>query len=151
MVTDDLKLVVLDFGCMKSIPDQFYIDYFSLAKPDVQRDDAKLREILKKLDILRDADTLEEARLFYETARTAIEFITKPMQSDYFHFGNEEFTRQLNEKGAELAANKDFRKPSALRGSKDAIYLHRTFYGLYAILYKLNATVKFDKSFLKYI
>lgn len=151
LVTADDKLVVLDFGCMKSIPDQFYIDYFSLAKPEVQQDEQQIRDLLKKLDILRDNDTPEEARLFYETARTAIDFITKPMQSESFHFGDEAFTQALNEKGAELAANKDFRKPSALRGSKDAIYLHRTFYGLYAILFKLNATVRLDRSFLNYI
>ena len=73
------------------------------------------------------------------------------MQSEEFHFGDDEFTRQLNEKGQEIAENKNFRKPSALRGSKDAIYLHRTFFGMYAILYKLNATVKLDKSFLQLI
>jgi predicted unusual protein kinase regulating ubiquinone biosynthesis (AarF/ABC1/UbiB family) len=151
MVTDDLKLVVLDFGCMKSIPDSFYRDYFSLAKPEVQEDDAKLRDILKKLDILRDEDSMEEARLFYDTARVAIDVITRPMKSEEFHFGDDEFTKHLNEKGQEIAANKDFRRPSALRGNKDAIYLHRTFFGMYSILYKLNATVKIDKSFLALI
>lgn len=151
LVTADGKLVVLDFGCMKSIPAEFYSDYFSLAKPEVQQDEQRIRVLLKKLDILRDQDTPEEARLFYETARTAIDFITQPMRTDTFYFGDESFTRSLNEKGAELAANKDFRKPSALRGNKDAIYLHRTFFGLYAILYKLNATVRLDKSFLDHI
>ena len=149
MVTDDMKLVVLDFGCMKSMPDSFYHNYFSLAKPEVQQNDARLREVLKALDVLRDEDSEEEARLFYETAKVAIDIITRPTQTEEFYFGDVEFTKELNTKGQEIAENKEFRKPSALRGNKDAIYLHRTFFGMYSILHNLKATVKVDKSFLE--
>ena len=29
--SEEGKLITLDFGCMKSIPDEFYIPYFELA------------------------------------------------------------------------------------------------------------------------
>ncbi|MCB9033310.1 MAG: hypothetical protein H6553_05695 [Chitinophagales bacterium] len=87
--------------------------------------------------------------LFYSTAKKLINIITEPLKHDTFYFGDEEYTNQLNREGEQLSTNKEFRKPKAIRGNRDAIYLHRTFFGMYAILYQLKATVKMDKSFLE--
>src|SRR5690606_30272932 len=34
LVNEDHNLVALDFGCMKAIPDDFYVPYFELATPE---------------------------------------------------------------------------------------------------------------------
>ena len=33
LVSKEADLIALDFGCMKSIPEEFYVPYFELAKP----------------------------------------------------------------------------------------------------------------------
>ena len=32
LITEDTKLVALDFGCIKEVPNDFYMPYFELAK-----------------------------------------------------------------------------------------------------------------------
>lgn len=148
LVTDDNKLVVLDFGCVKTIPPDFYNYYFSLVRDDVFNDERKLRKCLIGLDMLRETDSEDTENLFYETAVRAIQNMSKPMKSDTFYFGDKNFYDELQAHGEEIMANKEFRKPSAMRGSRHAIYLHRAFFGLYSILYKLNATVNIDRRFI---
>ncbi len=148
LVTDDNKLVVLDFGCVKCIPKDFYTHYFSLVKDDVVQDEQKLRLHLRGLDMLRDDDSEETSALFFETSVRAIQNMSRPMKSDVFYFGDVDFYHELQSHGEEIFNNKEFRKPHAMRGSKHAIYLHRAFYGLYSILFKLNATVNIDRRFI---
>lgn len=148
LVTDDIQLVVLDFGCVKTIPQDFYNYYFSLVRDDVFNDEQKLRKCLVGLDMLRESDSKETESLFLDTAVRAIQNMSKPMKRDTFHFGDQDFYLQLQTHGEEIMANKEFRKPSAMRGSRHAIYLHRAFFGLYSILYRLNATVNIDRRFV---
>ncbi|HNE50973.1 MAG TPA: AarF/UbiB family protein [Chitinophagales bacterium] len=148
LVTADSQLVVLDFGCVKTIPDDFYNFYFSLVKEEVVNDNTKLFICLKGLDFLRDSDDKETTKLFYENALRAIKNISKPMKSDIFYFGDQNYYDDLRTHGEDIISNKQFRNPNALRGSKHAIYLHRAFFGLYSILFKLNATVHIDRRFV---
>ncbi|MEN9448632.1 MAG: hypothetical protein RJA25_1922 [Bacteroidota bacterium] len=149
LVTDDCKLVVLDFGCVKCIPDDFYNFYFSLVRDDVVNDEHKLRICLKGLDMLRDTDDKETSDLFYDESLRAIYNISRPMKSDIFYFKDQQYFEELQAHGEELFSNKKFRNADAMRGSRHAIYLHRAFYGLYSILFKLNATVKIDRRFIE--
>ncbi len=148
LVTADNKLVVLDFGCVKTIPQDFYNFYFSLVRDDVFKDPQKLRQCLVGLDMLRESDTKETENLFFDTAVRAIQNMSLPMKSETFYFGDRDFYNQLQTHGEEIMSNKEFRKPSAMRGSRHAIYLHRAFFGLYSILFKLNATVNIDRRFI---
>lgn len=147
LVTKDGKLVVLDFGCVKTLPDDFYTHYFALVKDEVSSDPVLLRKCLEVLDMLRPGDSKEVEALFYETSLKAIENLSRPMKSDRFYFGDRTFYEELQAQGEEIFDNKEFRKPSAMRGSRHAIYLHRAFFGLYSILFKLNATVDIDRRF----
>lgn len=111
-------------------------------------DNTKLFICLKGLDFLRDSDDKETTKLFYENALRAIKNISKPMKSDIFYFGDQNYYDDLRTHGEDIISNKQFRNPNALRGSKHAIYLHRAFFGLYSILFKLNATVHIDRRFV---
>jgi len=149
LVTKDMQLVVLDFGCVKSIPNDFYNYYFSLVRNDVLADTDKLRICLKGLDMLRDSDTAATDQLFMETSLKAIQCLSEPMKTDTFYFGDLAYYEQLQLQGEEFMNNKALRTPEAMRGSRHAIYLHRTFFGLYSILHKLNATVRIDRRFIE--
>lgn len=147
LITPDMKLGVLDFGCMKSLPDDFYNNYFALIRDDVRNNEDKLREVLYKLDMLREQDSPEDDALFYDITVKSIDIISQPMKSDVFNFGDKGFYNDLLEHGDSLFNNPALRNSNALRGSKHGIYLHRTFYGLFAILHKLEATVQMRKDF----
>lgn len=149
LVTETNQLVVLDFGCMKSIPEDFYKNYFSIAKEEVQTNPQKLEDLLLKLDIIRKEDTADDKAFFYQTAKRVIDIIVEPLKQNSFDFGDEDYVSKLNKQGMDLAQDKKLRQPNALRGNRDAIFLHRTFFGMYAILHKLRATVSFDKRFLQ--
>lgn len=149
LITPDFKVGVLDFGCMKTLPHDFYNNYFSLVRDDVREDEDKLREVLYKLDMLRKQDSPEEDALFYDITVKSIDIISQPMKADVFNFGDKSFYNDLMDHGDSIFNNKSLRNDNALRGSRHGIYLHRTFYGLFAILHKLNATVKMKKDFVE--
>ncbi len=51
------KLGVIDFGCIKVIPEHFYINYFALIKKDMLVDEDELNRIFYELQFLSDSDT----------------------------------------------------------------------------------------------
>jgi predicted unusual protein kinase regulating ubiquinone biosynthesis (AarF/ABC1/UbiB family) len=53
LVNDNGELIVIDFGCMKSIPDEFYIPYFELAKEENIENPEYFENKLYELEILR--------------------------------------------------------------------------------------------------
>lgn len=147
LVTPDFKLGVLDFGCMKSLPDDFYNDYFSLIKDEVRNNEEKLREVLYRLDMLRKTDTPEDDKMFFDITVKSIDIISSPMKSEVFDFGDKSFYNALQEHGESLFNNKSLKNSNAMRGSKHGIYLHRAFYGLFAILHKMEAKVNVNQDF----
>lgn len=151
LVSPDLKLIALDFGCMKTIPEKFYKTYFSIASPEIRNDDERLNQILMELDVIRPEDSEEDKAFFKNFISTVIDIFLEPLQSDSFYFGDKEFAKKLNRFGNDIAGNKEFRKPKAMRGNRDAIFLHRTFFGMYSILFQLDATVKVDKRFIEWV
>jgi len=146
-VMSDGKLGVLDFGCVKRLPETFYRDYFTMIRAGLAKDDPTLRKYLLKLDFIRESDTPELEKMYYDVSVQTIGMLAEPLASDSFYFGNKEYFKGLTDLGLEMKDNKEFRKPHAFRGPKDAIYLHRAFFGLYNVLHELNATVKMDHAF----
>lgn len=149
LVTDELKLGIIDFGCTKTLPDDFYNLYFSLVSEEVQKDQEKMKDIFIQLDFMRSSDTEAEAKLYWEITNRSMEIISRPLLTDYFDFGDGQYNTDLQDFGHDLSKNKDLKGNQAARGSKHALYLHRAFIGLYGILYNLKAKVRFDKEFLK--
>jgi len=149
LVTENLELGIIDFGCTKTLPSDFYHHYFSLVDEDVLNDRSKLKDIFIYLDFVRTTDTEEESKLYWEITNRSIEIISRPLRTDYFDFGDEQYNADLQAFGHDLSSNKSLKGDHAARGSKHAIYLHRAFLGLFGILYNLKAKVKFDKAFVK--
>lgn len=64
LVSKDNNLIVLDFGCMKVIPEEFYKPYFELADENNLNDAAFFNQKLNELEILKPEDTQEELDFF---------------------------------------------------------------------------------------
>ncbi|WP_369993670.1 ABC1 kinase family protein [Winogradskyella sp.] len=139
LISKDGKLVALDFGCMKAIPDEFYVPYFELAKKEIINDPKNFREKMFELEILRSDDSEEEVRFFSDMFHELLSLFTQPFHNETFDFSNPEFFNQVAEMGQKYSKNTELRNMNGNRGSKHFIYINRTFFGLYNLMFDLKA------------
>lgn len=139
LVSQDHDLVALDFGCMKSIPDDFYVPYFELAKPENITDKDFFTTKLYQLEILREDDSQEEVLFFSEMFHELLSLFTQPFHAETFDFSDSEFFGKITELGQRYSKNTELRKMNGNRGSKHFIYMNRTFFGLYNLMFDLKA------------
>ena len=91
LINENSQLVALDFGCMKVIPDEFYIPYFELANSNVINNPSLFSEKLYELEILTPNDTKEETIFFTAMFHELLSVFTLPFQQDVFDFSDSEF------------------------------------------------------------
>ena len=138
---------VIDFGCVKRIPDDFYKLYFQLMNPNYLHNDAELEALFLKLEFLSKEDSDEEKAMFFGIFKELMELLTRPFRSDSFDFGDEEYFQTIYTLGEQLSKRKDIRKSKNARGSKHILFINRTFFGLYSMLNELKADIKTPVSF----
>ena len=61
------------------------------------------------------------------------------MESE-FHF-TQEFLDEIYHVGEEIYKIPEVKKPTQPRGSKHALYVNRTYFGIYSMMADLNATI----------
>lgn len=149
LVDADANLVAIDFGCIKHVPDDFYIPYFELARPEVINHSELFREKLFELEILRPDDTEEEITYFSGLFHRLLSLFTQPFHGDFFDFSNAEFFENIAKMGEAFSKDTQLRKMNGNRGSKHFLYINRTFFGLYNLLHDLKARID-TKNFEKY-
>ncbi|MBJ7879999.1 ABC1 kinase family protein [Gelidibacter salicanalis] len=139
LVSKEHQLIALDFGCMKTIPDDFYAPYFELAKPEHISNKVFFVEKLYQLEILREDDSKEEVAFFTEMFHELLSLFTQPFHTETFNFSDGEFFGKITELGQRYSKNTELRKMNGNRGSKHFIYMNRTFFGLYNLMFDLKA------------
>jgi len=141
IITKSNKLGVIDFGCVKSLPEDFYNAYMDLLKSgekDVQSDD--FVNALYKLDLLSDKDQIEAKELILSTFQQMFQLVGKPFFSETFDFSDNAYFQSIFTQGEALSKDPSLRGLTA-RGSRHFIYFNRTYFGLYQLLNKIGATV----------
>lgn len=138
LITPDMKLCAIDFGCIKELPDDFYYPFFSLVSNDIISNKEKTLEAFRALEMIQKHDTEAQVEFYYKNYREMIELFAKPYASDYFDFSEERFFQELYQQGERIANMPEFKQA---RGVKHFIYINRTNYGLYSILHDLKAKV----------
>ena len=141
LVNPENQLVALDFGCMKEIPNEFYIPYFELIDKKVINNKKLFGDKLFELEILRVDDSKEEIEYFTQIFYDLLSLFTKPFQSETFDFSDEEFFENIAKLGERFANDTNLRKMNGNRGSKHFIYMNRTFFGLYNLMFDLKAKI----------
>ena len=149
LVNEANQLIALDFGCMKQIPNDFYIPYFELINKEVIDNSKLFKEKLFELEILRPDDTTEEVEYFTTMFYDLMYLFTLPFQEEHFDFSNPEFFGNIAKLGERFAKDTNIRKMNGNRGSKHFIYMNRTFFGLYNLMFDLKATIVVNQ-FQKY-
>ena len=141
LITAEGKLGVIDFGCVKEMPEDFYYPFFSLISADLLENKEETIKAFRKLDMIHPNDTPEQIAFYYGMYRQMIELFAKPYITDHFDFSETAFFDDLYGFGEKIAKMPEFKQP---RGVKHFIYINRTNFGLYSILHELKATVKTD-------
>jgi len=149
MVNEENQLIALDFGCMKAIPNDFYTPYFQLIDKNIINNPKLFSDKLYELEILRVDDSNEEVEYFTSMFYDLLSLFTKPFQTENFDFSDDEFFENIAKLGERFANDTTLRKMNGNRGSKHFIYMNRTFFGLYNLLYDLKAKIVVNQ-FLKY-
>jgi predicted unusual protein kinase regulating ubiquinone biosynthesis (AarF/ABC1/UbiB family) len=141
LVNDKNQLVALDFGCMKQIPNDFYIPYFELINKEVIDNKKLFSQKLFELEILRVDDSKEEVDYFTQMFYDLLSLFTKPFQTETFDFSDVAFFESIAQLGERFSKDTNLRKMNGNRGSKHFIYMNRTFFGLYNLMFDLKATI----------
>lgn len=141
LINDQNQLIAIDFGCMKTIPNEFYIPYFELIDKEVINNKQLFNDKLFELEILRDDDSLDEIDYFTDLFYDLLSLFTKPFQSEVFDFSDAEFFESIAELGERFSKDTNLRKMNGNRGSKHFIYMNRTFFGLYNLMFDLKSKV----------
>lgn len=140
LITPEKKLGIIDFGCIKELPDNFYYPFFAfVANPFEDRD--RTISYFKQLEMIFDDDTPEMVDFYYENYREMIGLFAKPYVQKEFDFSKPDYFEQLFVLGERASKMPEFKQA---RGVKHFIYTNRTNFGLYNILHELGAKVRTD-------
>ncbi|MGY5354317.1 ABC1 kinase family protein [Wenyingzhuangia sp. IMCC45467] len=139
LISENKELIALDFGCMKSIPNDFYVPYFELANPEIINDDTLFKEKLYELEILISEDGPTEIAFFTELFKQLLSLFTQPFHSETFDFSDSVFFGQIAELGERFNKDPRIKEMNGNRGSKHFIYINRTFFGLYNLMFDLKS------------
>ena len=138
----DGELWVLDFGCTKKLENTFYEDYFSLMNPDVLADDTRFRQALFKIGLLLGSDKPREQDKLTSVFKESVELLSRPFLENQFDFGNKTYFDELAAFGERSRMDEELNQLSNSRGNANALYLNRTYFGLYHLVGSLGATIE---------
>ncbi len=142
VLTPDKKLGVLDFGCVKVIPDDYYNSYFKLLDHELlKKSDTDVDQLLTDIEFFHPLDTPEERRFLKPIFIDMTNLLSRPFHGKKFDFGDDAYFREIFEFGERLSKMKEIRNSRTARGSRHGIYVNRTYFGLYSILNELKAEV----------
>ena len=141
IIQEDGTLGIIDFGCVKVIPKDFYTGYFSLIKKDLLINEAELNQIFYDLEFISNKDTDVEKAFFSAIFSEMISLLGTPFHVEKFDFSDNEFFNQIFQLGDRIANDKMFRKSNQARGSRHGLYVNRTYFGIYNLLNQLQAEV----------
>lgn len=142
LVTPEKKLAVIDFGCIKEIPEDFYENYFTLLLKSHQLSSKERDQMFMSLDFVLPTDTQEEAAYVTTQMSELINLLSQPFRNETFDFADTDYFSSIYSFADDLMQDKKIRSMNNARGSKHGIYINRTLFGLYSLLHELGARVQ---------
>lgn len=134
---DSGRLGVIDFGCVKTMPEAFMQDFLRVFRGAFNEDEALLRDLYQRLEILDpDGDPVVQEQIFSFFKRMG-ELILKPYRTGTFDFGDPAFAEQVKAIGLEVM---EFREREVI-GSPHFVFVNRVVFGLMNMLTRLGAKV----------
>lgn len=142
LITPEGAVFVIDFGCVKVLSNDFYHSYMRLLDKDIIFNDAKLMLLLQEFKLIYADDIAVDKAYLFQFAKKTLAHITQPFFSDTFDFGADGFIENIIQQDEFYALKTKILTNRKVRGQKDALYLNRTYFGLFYILSELKAKIK---------
>lgn len=151
MMHDDGTLGIIDFGCVKKLPEDFYQLYFTLMNPAIKNPENRdmLLDTFHKLRFIVPDDSEEDKVVLEQVFTKLLELLSRPFDKESFDFGQDEYFEEVYKFGEESSKVKPLKEARKARGVKDGLYLNRTYFGLYAILNQLKAKIDTSSLYFK--
>ena len=141
LITPEGKLGIIDFGCIKEMPDDFYYPFFALTSTDLLNNKQGTIQAFRELEMILPKDNALQVETYYKAYKEMIHLFAQPYLFDTFDFSKTEYFNDLYAYGEKIAKMPEFKQA---RGVKHFIYVNRTNFGLYNMLHELGAVVKTD-------
>ncbi|MGE7778279.1 ABC1 kinase family protein [Chitinophaga sp. NPDC101104] len=141
LLREDGTVGIFDFGCVKEIPEDFYVNYFHLTDKNILADETRRREIYTQLEMIHPSDTEKDIVFFSGLFQEMIRMLTLPFTVAHFDFGDEAYFNEIYAYMDYLYNLKEVRESKVARGSRHSLYINRTYFGLYSLLSDLKAQV----------
>ena len=142
LVNKDNELIAIDFGCIKQVPESFYVPYFELAEKKNINNPEVFKQKLYELEILIEEDGPKEVAFFSALFHEMLSLFTEPFHEENFDFNNTDFFDRIAALSEKYSKDTQIRKMNGNRGSKHFLYINRTFFGLYNLMHDLGGKVK---------
>lgn len=139
LISAEGDLIAIDFGCMKTLPDEFYKPYFDLHKPEVLESPALFKKKMLQLELIKNGDSASEIKFFTGLFHEMISVFMEPLKYKTFDFSDENFFKRLYTLADRFHTDTRIKDMNGNRGSKHFIYMNRTFFGLYSLMHDLGA------------
>lgn len=141
LITPEGKLGIIDFGCIKEMPDDFYYPFFSLTSTDLLNNREETIRAFRELEMILPGDNEQQIDFYHRMYRDMISLFARPYMSNTFDFSQAAYFEELYGFGEQISKMPEFKQA---RGVKHFIYVNRTNFGLYNILHELGAEVRTD-------
>ena len=144
LVDSSGNLIAIDFGCIKDVPEDFYVPYFELAQKEAMEDRDFFIDKITALEILRPDDSAKDSAYITDLFHELLGVLTFPFHNETFDFSDEIFWGKVAQMSECLSKDEQLRKLNGNRGSRHFLYINRTFFGLYNLLHDLKSNVVVD-------
>lgn len=142
LIKADGTVGVIDFGAVKVLSDEIYEKYFIFQDRDILDNEEKRERAFWELKFYHEKDTPEERAKIKQAFTTMISLLTRPVWAEEFDFGDDNFFKEVYEFGRQTGEDPVLKKSRKPRGLRDALYINRTYFGIFNILNKLKAKIK---------
>ena len=143
IIDDDLRIGIIDFGCVKKLEKSFVADYQKLVSVVAAGDRATYLHLLKAMGVLKTVTDKAAEEAMYELIYQAGQWFSQLYEKEQFDFReNPNFFQE----GRELSKQfYQFRRYAEV--NPHFIFLDRTRYGLLRIFEQLGARVRFRNGY----
>lgn len=149
LITADNDLCVLDFGCIKHVPDDFYASFMQLFEVQLLEDAQWREQLMYELNFLHENDKAKEKKVFFDVFSQMLELLGRPVHQEQFDFSDKDYFKEIFENGERISKIKELRESKVARGPKDGIYISRVYFGLYNMLHELGAQIETKSKYRK--
>jgi len=140
-IQEDGSIGIIDFGCVKEVPEEFYNHYFPLLIEDLRAKEDIVETLLTYLNIVFESDAKEVKEELTAAFLSMTALLSRPFRNKTFTF-TKDYIDEIYNLGQEIYKIQEVKKPSHARGAKDALYINRTYFALYSMMAELETTVK---------